>query len=193
MTIALVAIASGCAGAGRDPAQASPQPASRYPHTEADVRFMSAMIGHHTQGLVMARLASTHGASAAVRRLAERILNGQQDEIASMRQWLADRGLPLPRDNQPEHAHRMPGMLTGAQMKELADARGPAFDRLFLTYMIQHHRGAVTMVRELFATAGAVQDETVFKFASDVQVDQSTEIARMERMLSALPPGEASS
>jgi len=87
----------------------------------------------------------------------------------------------------------MPGMLTDAQMKELAEASGPEFDRLFLTYMIQHHRGAVAMVKDLFATPGAAQDETVFKFANDVNVDQSTEIARMERMLSALPAGEPSS
>lgn len=80
----------------------------------------------------------------------------------------------------------MPGMLTDDQMKELDQARGPAFDRLFLTYMIQHHRGAVTMVKDLFGSPGAAQDETVFKFANDVSVDQSTEIARMEQMLAAL-------
>ena len=87
-----------------------------------------------------------------------------------------------------EHEMLMPGMLTETQLAELDAARGPQFDQLFLTYMIQHHRGAVTMVRELFATYGAAQNETVFKFASDVSVDQSTEIARMERMLAALPP-----
>jgi uncharacterized protein (DUF305 family) len=84
-------------------------------------------------------------------------------------------------------------MLTEAQIKELAEARGPEFDRRFLAFMIQHHRGAVAMVKELFGTPGAAQDETVFKFANDVNVDQSTEIARMERMLSALPAGEPAS
>jgi uncharacterized protein (DUF305 family) len=84
-------------------------------------------------------------------------------------------------------------MLTGAQMKQLEEARGPEFDRLFLTFMIQHHRGAVSMVKELFGTPGAAQDDTVFKFASDANVDQTTEIARMERMLSTLPAGEPSS
>jgi uncharacterized protein (DUF305 family) len=85
-----------------------------------------------------------------------------------------------------EHDMQMPGMLTPAQMKQLDAARGREFDRLFLTFMIQHHRGAVEMVKELFGTHGAAQDETVFKFASDVNVDQTTEIARMERMLFAL-------
>ena len=81
------------------------------------------------------------------------------------------------------HAMNMPGMLTDAQLKELDAARGTEFDRLFLIYMMQHHRGAVTMVRTLFSSKGAGQDETVFKFASDVEVDQSTEIQRMLTML----------
>jgi uncharacterized protein (DUF305 family) len=154
---------------------------------------MSNMIGHHTQALTMARLAPTHGASPSVRRLAERIMSGQQDEIATMQQWLGDRELPVPEGSHMGHGHHMPGMLTDAQMKQLEEAKGPEFDRLFLTFMIQHHRGAVAMVKELFGTPGAAQDETVFKFASDANVDQSTEIARMERMLSALPAGEPSS
>jgi uncharacterized protein (DUF305 family) len=87
------------------------------------------------------------------------------------------------------HEMLMPGMLTPAQMQQLDQARGPEFDRLFLTFMIQHHRGAVTMVNDLFGTPGAARDETVFKFANDVNVDQTTEVARMERMLAALPPG----
>jgi uncharacterized protein (DUF305 family) len=87
----------------------------------------------------------------------------------------------------------MPGMLTEAQMRRLAEARGPEFDRLFLDSMIGHHRGAVAMVKELFGTPGAAQDQTVFKFANDVNVDQTTEIARMERMLAALQPGQPSS
>jgi uncharacterized protein (DUF305 family) len=85
-----------------------------------------------------------------------------------------------------EHAMHMPGMITPEQMRELDHARGAEFDRLLLTYMIQHHRGAVTMVHDLFGTDGAGQDEEVFKIASDIQVDQITEAARMERMLSAL-------
>jgi uncharacterized protein (DUF305 family) len=81
----------------------------------------------------------------------------------------------------------MPGMLTAAQLAELDAARGPAFDRLFLKYMIQHHQGAITMVNQLFGTQGAGQDEAAFKFASDVYADQSTEIGRMNTMLAAMP------
>src|SRR5258706_7740122 len=88
--------------------------------------------------------------------------------------------------NGVEHDMLMPGMLTEAQMKQLDEARGPEFDQVFLTFMIQHHNGAVSMVKELFDTYGAGQDELVFKFASDVNVDQTTEIARMERMLFAI-------
>ena len=188
----LLAATGACAGA-REPAEPAPSRVSRYPHTEADVRFMSAMIGHHRQALAMAALAPTNDASPEIRRLAERVSAGQADEIASMEQWLRDRGEPLPDAHHAMHGHPMPGMLTEAQMAELRQARGPAFDRLFLTYMIQHHRGAVSMVKELYATPGAAQDETVFKFADDVGVDQTTEIARMERMLDALPPGEPAS
>jgi uncharacterized protein (DUF305 family) len=168
----------------------------RLPYTAADVHFMSGMIGHHAQAILMAKMSPRRGASDAVRRLSERIVNAQQDEIAIMQQWLADRRQPVPdavpglkmRMNGQEMVHLMPGMLTDEQMKELDGSRGKQFDRLFLTYMIQHHRGAVQMVKELFGTNGAGQDETVFKFASDVNVDQTTEIARMEKMLDALKP-----
>ena len=167
----------------------------RHPYTEADVYFMSGMIGHHAQAIVMAGWAPTHGAGPSVQRLAERIINAQQDEILTMQQWLRDRLQPVPEArgtgmkmmmNGAEHEMLMPGMLTEAQMKQLDAARGPAFDRLFLSFMIQHHRGAVSMVKDLFDSYGAAQDETVFKFASDVNVDQTTEIARMERMLTSL-------
>jgi uncharacterized protein (DUF305 family) len=170
---------------------------ARYPYTAADVHFMSSMIGHHAQAIHMANWAPSHGASRSVQILAERIINEQGDEIRTMQQWLRDRRQPVP-DAQTmgmkmsmggvEHVMLMPGMLTDAQLAELDAARGTQFDRLFLTYMIQHHRGAVSMVKELFGTQGAGQDETVFKFASDVNVDQSTEIARMEKMLAAMPP-----
>jgi uncharacterized protein (DUF305 family) len=171
----------------------------RHPYTEADVDFMSHMIGHHAQALTMAGWAPTHGASPSVRTLAERIINGQQDEIASMQRWLRDRG-HSPSASSGHAIHEMhgmhemlmPGMLTETQMMELDQARGGEFDRLFLTYMIQHHKGAVTMVKDLLGTYGAAQDETVFKFANDVSVDQSTEIDRMERMLATLPSGHHS-
>jgi uncharacterized protein (DUF305 family) len=168
---------------------------ARRPYTEADIHFISGMIGHHAQAIRMARLAETHGAGPAVRTLAGRILSAQQDEIALMRQWLRDRRLPVPEPTpggvmmtMGGHTHemRMPGMLTEEQMRELDAARGKAFDRLFLTYMIQHHRGAVDMVQELLATPGAGHDLTVFKLASDINVDQTTEIARMRQMLAAV-------
>lgn len=146
----------------------------------ADVRFMTGMIGHHAQAIEMAGLAESHGAAPAIATLAARVINAQKDEIAAMEQWLRDRGQPVPGGHT--HAH-MPGMLTPAQLRELDAARGPAFDRLFLRFMIQHHQGAVTMVHELFGTDGAAQNEAVFKIASDIQVDQITEIARMELML----------
>ncbi len=169
---------------------------ARLPYTTADVHFMSGMIGHHAQAIIMAGWSPKRGASPGVRRLSERIVNAQQDEIVIMQQWLADRLQPVPeavpglkmRMNGTEMVHMMPGMLTDAQMKQLDKARGREFDRLFLTFMIQHHQGAVQMVRELFGTTGAGQDEVVFKFASDVNVDQTTEIARMEKMLEALKP-----
>ena len=170
---------------------------ARYPYTAADVHFMSAMIGHHAQAILIAGWAPSHGASRAVQVLCERIINEQGDEIRTMQQWLRDRRQPVPEASPMgmkmsmggmEHVMLMPGMLTQAQLDELDAARGAQFDRLFLTDMIQHHRGAVSMVKELFSTPGAGQDETVFKFASDVNVDQTTEIARMEKMLAALPP-----
>ena len=170
----------------------------RLPYTEKDVEFMSHMIGHHAQAIAMSRWAPTHGAGPAVQRLADRIINAQQDEISIMQHWLRDRLKPVPEATPNgtkmtmggmEHVMLMPGMLTEAKMKELDAARGPEFDRLFLTYMIQHHKGAVSMVKDLFSTYGAGQDETVFKFASDVNVDQTTEIARMEKMLAAISLG----
>jgi uncharacterized protein (DUF305 family) len=164
----------------------------RWPYTEADIRFMSTMIHHHAQAVVMAKWASTHGASPEVLRLTQRIIIGQTDEIAVMSRWLADRGQPVPEPNPAGHVMQMggqthtmlmPGMLTEAQMKQLDAARGPEFDQRFLTFMIQHHRGAVQMVQELVANRGAANDETVFKFAADVNVDQTTEINRMLEML----------
>ncbi len=210
-TAALAAglLAAACGGGPKTAVQTAPEPATadvaalapartdsaRHPYTEADVYFMSGMIGHHAQAIVMAGWAPTHGAGPSVRTLAERIINAQQDEIATMQQWLRDRGQPVPdaratgmkmTTNGMQHEMLMPGMLTQTQMQQLDAARDAEFDRLFLTFMIQHHRGAVSMVKDLFASTGAAQEETVFKFASDVNVDQTTEIARMERMLAAL-------
>lgn len=165
----------------------------RYPYTVADIRFMSGMIVHHSQAVTMSALAPKRAASSSVKILAERIMNAQNDEMESVRRWLRDRRQPIPHDmsaNGEMHEMPMPGMISKAQLDQLERATGPEFDRLFLTLMIQHHRGAVEMVKDLFATDGAAQDERVFKFASDVNVDQITEIARMERMLGSLTPGQ---
>ena len=263
--VALV-VTSACTSGGQGAVETAPRPASvasvdanavararadsiRHPYTDADVHFMTSMIGHHAQAVTMAHLAPERAESPAVKTLAARVINGQQDEIRTMQQWLRDRLKPVPQPDIPaampandggsahdpshggmkhdssshgamkhdssshgamkhdssHHAahhpasdstrgtsghdgagHSMPGMLSEAQMARLRAARGIEFDRLFLTYMIQHHRGAVTMVERLFGTYGAAQNETVFKFASDVNVDQITEIARMERMLRSL-------
>ena len=161
----------------------------RLPYTAADVNFMSGMIAHHAQAIVMSRWAPDHGASGSVLTLASRIINAQQDEIVTMQRWLSDRLQPVPQATATGMKMMMDGMLTEAQMKELDAARGPEFDRKFLTFMIQHHRGAVSMVKDLFGSYGAGQDETVFKFASDVNVDQTTEIARMEKLLAAITLG----
>lgn len=172
---------------------------ARMDPAEADVDFMTHMIGHHAQALVMAGLVPERTDDPALRTLAARAINAQNDEIATMTAWLEERSRPVPRieisgtelrlrgPEGPIHTEDMPGMLSSEQMRELAAAEGTAFDRLFLTYMIQHHAGAVEMVHELFATDGAVQDGTVFRIASDIQVDQTTEINRMESMLEELP------
>lgn len=171
---------------------------ARLPYTEADIAFMTGMISHHAQAITMAKWAPTHGASPAVQRLCERIINAQQDEILTMQSWLRDRRQPVPAPDPAGggmammmggamHTMLMPGMLTPEQMKELDAAHGTDFDFLFLTLMIRHHRGAVSMVKDLFSTDGAAQDEVVFKFANDVNVDQTTEIARMMTMLATLP------
>ena len=193
-------VASGAAPRATPAASSSAAPAaaSRPAPNPADVNFMAGMIGHHAQALVMAGWAPSHGASASIQTLSARIINAQKDEIVTLQTWLRDHGQPVPeakpgpmrmKMNGMEHDMLMPGMLTEEQMKELDAARGPEFDRLFLKYMIQHHQGAVTMVNELFATPGAAQDQSVFKLASDVSADQTTEIARMQKMLAAVTMG----
>jgi uncharacterized protein (DUF305 family) len=124
-----------------------------------------------------------------VRTLCERIVVAQRDDIALMQRWLRDRGEEVPdpgHDMMQRMDHSMiPGMLTAEQLARLDAARGPEFDRLFLRFMIQHHQGAIAMVNQLF-DSGAGEEETVFKFASDVFADQTTEIDRMQKMLAAL-------
>ncbi len=168
------------------------QDSARMDFHPADVHFITGMIVHHAQALVMAGWAPDQAGSDAMRTLAARITNAQRDEIALMQRWLRDRGQPVPQVDERGHVTgpgadmRMQGLLTDAQLRELEAARGEAFDSLFLTYMIPHHEGAVAMVHHLFATDGAAQGDLVFKLASDIQVDQSSEIARMKRMLDAM-------
>ena len=166
--------------------------AGRLPYSDADVEFMAGMIPHHAQAVIMAGWAPTHGARADVAVLCERIVVGQRDEIAMMQQWLGDRGLDVPDATSTRHKMKMgdtvhemlmPGMLSDEEMAALDNARGPEFDRLFLEGMIKHHQGAIDMVDELFKSYGAAQDETVFKFASDVYADQGIEIDAMHEML----------
>jgi uncharacterized protein (DUF305 family) len=157
---------------------------SRVQHTEADVRFMQGMIGHHSQALAMTALLASRTTSEKMRRLALRIEVSQADEIKMMTSWLKWRGLAAP----DEHAHMhgamlMPGMLTADEMARLAATSGAAFDRLFLESMIKHHEGALVMVKELFSTPGAGQESEIFAFASDVDSDQRMEIDRMSAML----------
>lgn len=166
---------------------------ARMRFSEADVRFMTGMIAHHTQALVMARLAPERAGSPQIETLAARIVNAQQDEIATMERWLRDRDRPVPEIEidgldlvMPERLRQrmpMPGMLSREQLEELEAASGPEFDRRFLELMIEHHQGAVDMVHELFRQDGAAQGDAVFRLASDIQVDQRTEIQRMRRML----------
>jgi uncharacterized protein (DUF305 family) len=185
------------ATAGESTSSTAPAaPIARLPHSEADVRFMSGMIPHHAQAVLIAGWAPTHGASPALRVLCERIVVAQRDEIEMMRLWLRDRNEMVPDANAThlrmtmdgvEHDMLMPGMLNAEELAQLDAARGTEFDRLFLTFMIRHHEGAVAMVDELFASYGAAQDEIVFRLASDIYADQTTEIDRMEKMLAALP------
>ncbi len=184
-------VAAACATAGRQPSSV-PRPVDYAP---PDVHFMSGMIAHHAQAVLIAGWAPPRGASSSVRALCERTVVGQRDEIVLMQQWLRERNLSVPDGDGShdtmagmEHSTPMPGMLTAEQLAQLEGARGTEFDRLFLTFMIQHHQGAITMVDQLFGSQGGGEQETVFRLASDIFADQSTEIARMQQMLAALPP-----
>jgi uncharacterized protein (DUF305 family) len=172
----------------------------RLVHVDADVRFMQGMIHHHGQALDMTDLLSTRTESEEMRLLALRIDISQTDEIGMMARWLDARGEDAPKVRVEEASptgastveapilnddQLMPGMLTERQMAQLASATGEAFDRLFLELMIVHHEGALTMVGELFLVSGAGQEPDVFKFASDVDADQTGEIGRMNMMLQA--------
>ncbi len=182
----------------------------RSTHTAADVAFMQHMIVHHAQAVEMVALLETRGDNARVKLLGRRIALTQQAEMDLMRGWLTDRGLPVEMPGMGAGGHAghggmdhsahaghaampaaedtpvMTGMLTPRQMTALAAARGPAFDRLFLTGMIQHHQGALDMVDDLMATPDAAEDTALSDFATSVVGDQSAEILRMQSLLSEL-------
>ena len=194
VTIALAASIATAQNIALTPAQKSAADSGRPRYAAADVHFMQGMIHHHAQAVTMARWAPTHGARPNVLRLCERIDVAQRDEIVTMQRWLRERHEMAPEadfatgtatmgDMPGMNGGRMPGMLSPEQMAQLNAARGPEFDRLFLTFMIQHHQGALQMVQALFDSPGAGQDEDIFKFASDVGADQTSEIDRMHNML----------
>ena len=197
--ILLVACAATAAERG-GPQTAAPEPAARpdlvrEPYSQADIDFMAGMIPHHAQAVLMAGWAASHGASPEVRVLCERLVVGQRDEIEWMRNWLRDRGQVVPdanathhrmKMNGVEHDMLMPGMLSPEELAQLDKARGAEWDRLFLAAMTRHHEGALEMVEELFASHGALQDEDVYKFVSDLYADQSAEIERMQKLSEAV-------
>src|SRR6266568_1806737 len=161
------------------------------PRSQADVEFMQGMIMHHSQAVEMTALLGSHTENKDLRLLGARISSSQSDEIRFMRRWLATREEPVSTaapgmpgmDMSREPMGLMPGMLTPQQMEALRKAKDAEFDRLFLTGMIQHHHGALTMVKDLFDTAGAGQDADLFNFATDADNTQRAEIRIMQAML----------
>ena len=161
---------------------------SKVDYIDTDIKFMQGMIGHHAQAIEMVTFIPTHTHRREMVLLGQRIDISQNDEIKMMQEWLRARGQQVPALNAM-HAHGatiMPGMLTEEEMARLARANGDEFDRLFLEGMIKHHEGAITMVKELFATPGAGQDVSVFSFANDVDIDQRMEIQRMGALLDVI-------
>ncbi len=160
------------------------------PYSPADVQFMQHMILHHAQAVEMTSLIESHTQNKQLRSLGERISRSQSDEINFMKRWLTTRGEPaspamheMPGMDMSSHQMLMPGMLTSKQMDALRKAKGEEFDELFLKGMIQHHNGALTMVKDLFNSAGAGQDAELFNFATDVDSGQRAEIKVMQTML----------
>lgn len=170
------------------------------PHSPADVQFMRHMIVHHAQAVEMTALIESHTDNKEIHSLGARISRSQADEMNFMKRWLEARGEPastkpspaakihnMPGMDMARHPMHMPGMLTPKQMDALKEAKGAEFDRLFLTGMIQHHNGALMMVKELFETAGAGQDAELFNFVTDVDSGQRAEIKIMQNMLGEKP------
>jgi uncharacterized protein (DUF305 family) len=164
--------------------------------TQAEVEFMTGMVPHHAQAIIMAQWCPTHGGRADLLPLCARIVASQKGEIQMMRGWLADRKQTVPDSMSTRHQMRMdgvvhdmmmPGMLTDEEMAALDRARGVEFDKLFLTGMIRHHQGAIQMVQDLWASPGGANEPTVFRFSNDVYADQSAEVLRMQAMLRTIP------
>jgi uncharacterized protein (DUF305 family) len=157
----------------------------------ADIDFMQGMIMHHGQAVEMTALIPSHTTNPAVRSLGERISLSQSDEIKFMKTWLTARGqstdMPMAPGMDMDHMPLMPGMLTPAQMDALRHASGAEFDHLFLTGMIQHHGGALVMVKDLFNAPGSGQDAQLFQFATDVDNTQRAEIRIMQNLLKENP------
>ena len=159
---------------------------------------MQGMIMHHAQAVEMTALIPSHTENKDLRLLGARISSSQSSEINFMKRWLAARREPVSMampgmKNMSTSGHPMPlmpGMLTPEQMAALRKAKGAEFDHLFLTGMIQHHNGALTMVKDLFDTAGAGQDAELFNFATDVDTGQRAEIRIMQGMLETKTPEE---
>ncbi len=160
------------------------------PLSTKDIEFMQGMIMHHAQAVEMTALIEARTDNKELRLLGARISQSQSDEMNFMKRWLENRGEPTEMEmddmegmDHGSHSHLMPGMLSGKQMAALRRARGPEFDRLFLEGMIQHHKGALVMVKEMFDTAGSGQDAELFNFATDVDSGQRAEIKIMQTML----------
>lgn len=177
------------------PAVSAQSAASRGPAvTEADIQFMQDMQVHHEQALELAALVGDRTRRSNLRLLALHITVSQQGEIAQMRGWLAAQGVDTARAMSHDmNAHasgggheRMPGMVSQSIMNELRRSSGARFEKLFLRSMIQHHDGALTMVKTLLALPGAAQESAVNHFVSEVESSQSAEIARMKRLLSSM-------
>jgi uncharacterized protein (DUF305 family) len=157
----------------------------------ADVEFMQGMIMHHSQAVVMTALIPTHTTNPDVKLLGEKISRSQTDEMLFMKNWLHQRDEPVSMampgmpdmDMSGKPMMAMPGMLTPGQMTALRAAKGAKFDYLFLTGMMQHHNGALIMVKDLFDTPGAGQDADLFNFATDADNTQRAEIRIMQSML----------
>lgn len=153
--------------------------------TAADVHFMQGMIAHHAQAIAMSKIAYANNANPKLKFFATKIDQSQRAEIVQMQGWLIDHGQTAPDTMSWQHM-QMTGMLTPAEMKELESAKGPDFDKKYLTYMIKHHEGAIQMVKDLFATPLSGQETNINVFANDVEQVQTAEIAAMHQMLADL-------